>query len=169
MDNLEIIKLKPEDWQYYRYLRLEALQNDPQAFGSSYQDNLQKPDSYWHGRLEDAVDGKKSWLLFAKENDRLIGMIGAFVEDEKDVAEIISLYVTKNERGKGVSQELMTGILQEIGQNDSIRKAKLVVNVNEIPAVTLYKNFGFQIAGEKNLLLGDGTCYKEYIMEKLLV
>src|SRR5947209_7654165 len=110
MNHLEIIKLQPEDWQAYKSLRLEALRNEPQAFGSSYQENLQKPDVYWQGRLADAAEGKKSWLLFAKEKDRLIGMIGAFITDEKDAAEIISVYVTKEKRGKGVSKALMTEI-----------------------------------------------------------
>ena len=99
MNTISIIKSGDVSWKDYRDVRLEALREDPQAFGSSYQDNVQKPDSYWQGRLAEAAEGKNSWLLFAKENDRLIGMIGAFQSDDDtkhNTATIISLFVTKD-------------------------------------------------------------------------
>ena len=168
MDTIEIIKLEPEEWQGYRILRLEALQNDPQAFGSSYQEYVRKPDSYWQGRLEDAAEGKKDWLLFAKENDRLIGMVGAFIKDEEDVAEIISLYVTKDARGKGVSKLLMSGLLHELEHNTPVVKVKLSVNIEQLAAVRLYESFGFVVAGQENARLGDGKIHEEYIMERVI-
>ena len=94
-------------------------------------------------------------------------MIGAFVEGEADIAGIISVYVTKDERGKGVAKALMTDILQAIRQNDSIRKARIIVNANQLPAVNLYKRFGFEIAKETEELSGDGKYYTTYVMEKL--
>ena len=80
---IEIVKLTVNDWQEYKKIRLDALQNAPQAFGSSYADNREKPDSYWQSRLEDAANGNGSWLLFAKENQQLVGIIGAFIEENE--------------------------------------------------------------------------------------
>ena len=51
---IKIVQLSPSAWPVYKKLRLEALQNDPQTFGPSYQETLAKPDSYWQGRLETA-------------------------------------------------------------------------------------------------------------------
>lgn len=173
MENLHIVKLKIEDWQAYKDIRLEALKTEPQAFGASYEGNAQKPDEYWRGRLEDAARGEKSWLLFAKANDRLIGMIGAFAEDvgdsvEPHSAEIISVYVTPAERGKGAAKALMTAILQELSQKKTIRTVVLAVNVHQIPAIQLYKCFGFQITGKRNEQSGDGAYHQGYLMERTL-
>ena len=95
-------------------------------------------------------------------------MIGAFVEGEADIAGIISVYVTKDERGKGVAKALMTDILQAIRQNDTIRKVRIIVNVTQTPTVSLYKIFGFEIVKETEELSGDGKYYTAYVMEKLL-
>ena len=59
--------------QLYKELRLRALREEPQAFGSSYEANVNKPDSYWVERLNDVKSGN-GWLVFAEINDKLVGM-----------------------------------------------------------------------------------------------
>ena len=168
MSNIQIVKLMPEEWQPYKELRLEALLMEPQAFSSKYTDAVQKPDSYWEERLTEVRNGKVFWLLFAKENDRLIGMVGAYCTEESNVVEIISVFVTKSKRRQGVATALMEAILAEVGSKGIFRKAELAVNTNQISAVALYKHFGFQIIEEKTGVMGNGNPCLEYIMEKEL-
>lgn len=40
---MEIRKLTPEDAALYRTIRLEALRSHPEAFGSSYEEELEYP------------------------------------------------------------------------------------------------------------------------------
>ncbi len=166
MANIQIVTLTPEEWQLYKQIRLKSLWTEPQAFGSSYSEVVQRPDSHWQDRLIESREGKKGWLLFAKENGQIIGMIGAYCAAESDVVEIISVYVTKEKRGHGVAAALMTAILEEVGKGNVFRKAVLTVNAKQTAAVALYRQFGFQIIGEKMGVLGDGISYPGYIMEK---
>jgi ribosomal protein S18 acetylase RimI-like enzyme len=168
MKNLKVVKLTPDEWRLYRQHRLEALLAEPQAFGSSYADVLQRPDSHWQERLIEAQSGKKSWLLFAKENAQIIGMIGAFRAEESDVVEIVSVYVTQEKRRLGVANALMAAILDEVGKGNAIRKVVIGVNAGQTAAVSLYQHNGFQIVGEKNGVMGDGMSYPSYVMEKEL-
>jgi len=168
MSNIQIVKLMPEEWRAYKDLRLEALLMEPQAFSSRYTDAIQQPDSYWQERLTEVRNGKEFWLLFAKENDRLIGMVGAYCKEESNVVEIISVYVTKSKRGQGVATSLMEAILAEVGSKGIFRKAELAVNADQIQAIALYKHFGFKIIEEKTGVMGNGNSYSEYIMEKKL-
>ena len=168
MVNLQIITLTPDEWQLYRQIRLEALLLEPQAFGSSYADAVQRPDSSWQERLVEAQAGKKGWLLFAKESDRITGMVGAYRVDDSDVVEIISVYVTKEKRGQGVATALMAAILEEVGRSGIFRKAVLSVNADQTAAVALYRRFGFQIVGEKTGVMGDGLTHRGAIMEIVL-
>lgn len=166
---MEIIKLAIEDWQEYKKLRLRALKEDPHAFGSSYSDIVNDPEKEWKRRLENALKGETNWLLFAKENDRLVGMIGAFMEEgATDAVTIIAMYVPREERGKGISKMLMEGILNELSQKSFIKKVKLMVNKIQTPAVNLYKKFGFSEVGKLNFRLGDGKLADELVMEKNL-
>ncbi len=163
---MEIVRLKPGEWQAYKELRLAALKNDPQAFSSTYADQVQFPDSFWQGRLQDAAEGGKSRLLFAREGERLVGMVGAFL-DSKDTAGVISLYVTPEGRGKGIARGLITTILSEIREIPSVKKVILAVNARQEAAVHLYTNLGFKIVGQEESIMGDGNIYTEYQMEKV--
>lgn len=164
MNNIEIVSLLPEDWQQYRDLRLRALKEEPQAFGSTYEDNSKHPDEYWQQRLEDTINKSTQWLVFARLNGVLVGMVGAFTEKEPDNARVIAVYVTPDTRGKGISKMLMKELLARIKTNDNIKKITVDVNPEQEAALNLYKNSGFQIIKKYRMVLGDG---KEHDVCKL--
>jgi len=167
MAAVQIVRLKPEEWQLYRQIRLEALLLEPQAFGSSYAENLQRPDAYWQERLAEAHTAEKGWLLFARMADKgIIGMVAAHAAGEKDEVDIISVYVRKEDRGGGVATALMAAILAEVCKEHTFQKAILTVNVDQNEAIALYRRFDFQIVAEENSVLGDGKLHPDYRMEK---
>jgi ribosomal protein S18 acetylase RimI-like enzyme len=166
MSEVEMVKLPPEQWQRYREIRLEALREEPQAFGSSYAEMEQRSDTYWQERLADAAQGETSRLLFAQEGERLIGMIGAFYDETQENAHIISVYVSKAARGKGVGKALMASILSELGKKAGMRNVVLGVNQEQTAAVALYRQFGFEVASELEEVQGDGKEHRGYVMEK---
>ncbi len=168
MSEYKIIKLQPDDWQRYREIRLECLREEPQAFGSSYADMVQKPAEFWQGRLADAAQAEKSWLLFAQEGEQLIGIIGAFYEEESQAAHIISVYVRKSSRGRGLGKALMEGILSEVKKKQGIHTATLGVNQEQAAAVALYRGFGFQVTEELEEIQGDGRMHPGFLMQKEL-
>lgn len=168
MTSIEIIQLTPDNWQAYRALRLEALQTEPQAFGSTYASNLQHPESFWRGRLEEAAVGEKGWLLFARRGDQLVGMIGAYASDDPAVVDVISMYVQPAHRGQGISKLLMSAILHTLSQYPQFERARLTVNPQQTAALKLYESFGFVTVGTERARMGDGNEYDERIMEKRL-
>jgi ribosomal protein S18 acetylase RimI-like enzyme len=165
---IEITHLQPQQWPQYRQIRLEALQNSPQAYTTTYQEMIDKPESFWQDRLVNAAAGKDSWLLFARVDERIAGIIGAFLPEGSDRAVIVSFYVTPKYRGKGVSTALMDAILSELRQNDTIQTVELAVTHSQEAAIGLYKRFGFEIFEEKEAKLGDGQIHIEYTMHRKL-
>lgn len=168
MDDIKIVKIEPSEWQLYKALRLEALKAEPQAYCSTYEEESQAPDSFWQARLEEAKTGDTGWLLFAKKANKLIGTMGAYRKKDDDFVNIVGVYVTSNERGKGVGKKLMEALLTEIKKNSNIKKACLCVSIEQKPAINLYQNLGFKIVGRENKLMGDQKYYEEYIMENTL-
>ncbi|BCM89533.1 hypothetical protein IAD21_01380 [Abditibacteriota bacterium] len=166
---IEIGTLPPEQWQAYKTLRLEALMDSPQAYGTSYAQSIIKPDSFWRERLEDAARGENVWLLFAKSQGELVGLIGAFVaDDEPEVVAIVSVYVTSKARGQGIGKQLLAAILAEVTSKNKFKTARLTVNPMQIAALSLYRSSGFEVVAEEDTLMGDGNVYREFIMEKPL-
>jgi len=47
-----IEKLRAEDWQRFRSIRLTALKDSPEAFGSTLAEELQLTTADWHARVQ---------------------------------------------------------------------------------------------------------------------
>ena len=163
---MEIIELAPASWREYKELRLEALRKEPRAYFTTYKDSLQQPDGYWQARLEAVSEGKGSWLLFAREGGRLVGIIGAYTD--AGVTEIVSLYVTSHARRRGLGRALMNAILKKITGFNPDQVIRLTVNASQRAAVELYRSLGFKTASRQNALMGDGRRYDTWVMEKIL-
>lgn len=166
---MHISNIPVQKWQAYRELRLRALKEDAQAFGSSYADSLGQPEAFWKGRLAEAADGKRSWLLFATQETELVGMIGAFLEQEPtDTATIVSVYVPREARGRGIGSQLMEAMLRVLSALPTLTTAQLSVNVTQLAAIDLYRRFGFRGVGVEPSITGAGEPAQQLIMQREL-
>lgn len=156
-----------DDWEGFKNLRLEALQNDPSAFGSSYEKEKDQPNDDWKAKLERTVgENPKEVLIFAKDGDKYVGMIGAFPK-ENNVWNIKAVYVNPSYRGRGISKRLIQKILEQL-DNKGAKAIELSVNTNAEAAVKIYKQFGFRIyRTEKDFTFGDGNQYDKYEMRRV--
>jgi ribosomal protein S18 acetylase RimI-like enzyme len=161
---IEIKQLPPERWQDYQKLRLEALKADPIAFGSSYEEEISRPEEFWRNRIGN--------MFFAVENNRPVGMVRYAFETRvknKHVAGIYAMYVDKEFRNQGIGKRLMEGVISLIAENKDIHKIRLSVTPEQIYAVKLYEHYGFKSVGLFiNELCVDGRYYGEVPMEKFI-
>lgn len=169
-EKIEIVMLPPSSWQEYKALRLRALKTEPQAFSSSYEREVAYPDDKWQQRLRDVESGK-SWIFFGKLNDKLVGMTGAY-RDEEDIQNhqvwLWGVYVDPEARRKGIAKLLMEKILGELKGHSDIAIVKVGVNVDQESAKKLYEKFGFKATETELLVLGDGLEHEELILELTL-
>lgn len=166
---MEILALPVEEWREYRELRLRALREDPEAFSSRYADSLNQPEDYWRTRLAEAAKGERTWLLFARQDAKLVGMVGAFIEDPAaERATVVSVYVPKEARGQGISTHLMEAMLRLLSTVPTLKQAQLCVNVTQIPAIQLYKRFGFVETGQEPAMTGAGHAVQQLVMQRAL-
>jgi len=161
---LQIKKLPAERWSEFKSLRLDALQHDPLAFGSSYEEEINFPDKTWKERIKDT--------LFATFNDNPVGMI-VFVINPRiklsHVAEIFGVYVKEEYRDKKIGKQLIESAINLIRQSKSVIKIKLTVTSVQDSAIQLYSSFGFEIVGRLNKELKyEDEFYDGIIMEKML-
>lgn len=169
MTDITIITLNPSRWEEAKTLRLEALKQDPSAFGSSYDEEIMLEDHVWRTRLETAFNQEGRITLYAEFNGRLVGVMGAGWSNRINtghVASIYSVYVTSSMRGKGVGSLLMQAILDKLRAMPKIEKVTLTVTINQTAATALYEKFGFKSIGiaQKDLKI-NGQYYDIYHME----
>ena len=164
---MHITTLSKNEWKQFRDIRLEALKNDPLAFGSTYKEGLQKTDEEWQLPLTKET----SHLLFAKDGDEVIGMIASYQDEGekcKHVAYVWGVYVRELYRGKGIAKKLFEVLFEKLKALHVI-KINLNVNTTQEHAKRLYESLGFETVGtaHKEMYINGGY-YDEYLMEKIL-
>ena len=169
MTTAEIITLPPERWREAKYLRLEALREEPTAFASSYEDERAFSDDVWLARLKAAYERDKNMTFYAQLEGALVGMAGAGWSAKiklRHVAEVYGVYVSPPMRGRGIAALLIRRLLEELRSLAQIEKASLTVNSESIAAVALYEKLGFEIVGAaKRELKVAGQYYHLHYME----
>lgn len=162
--SLEIKSLTAERWEDYREIRLEALKTESPAFGSSYEEEEKFPTEKWKERIGS--------MLFCLDEGVPVGMISYVIRNRLKTnhgADIFSMYVKPEHRGKGLGDMLVKGAIKRIMENKGVTKIVLSVVTSQEPAVRLYEKNGFKPVG---ILHGelqvDGVFYDEMIMEKFL-
>ncbi len=164
--------LQPDQWQDYRDIWLEALREMPEAFPGDYNQQKDQPDHVWQQRLQTALEEKDVIIIFAKVEEKPIGFLAAFMDDNQKFAHYITIwgtYVQSAYRNQGVAKYMMKKFIQKVEALPQIIKIKTFSVTSETMAVSLYKNFSFEIAGiSKKEMKIDDTYIDVYLMEKYL-
>lgn len=157
----ELRTLEANDWEAWRAVRLAALANAPDAFGSGFNDWVNAPEAQWRGRLSipDAID------LVAHEVDetgseRAVGMATG-VPTGHGGAEIISMWVDPAFRGGGLASSLIREIANWAVQS-GFSELRLAVRPDNTTAQSVYQHNNFIVSNEPGDKIPDGR--REIIM-----
>jgi ribosomal protein S18 acetylase RimI-like enzyme len=147
MDNVTIVKLTPQQWQELKQIRLHALESDPDAFGRTHEELSQKTDEQWMQQLQNP----HLHYFIAKVNDEHVGVVGiAKDREEDDTTEIVSMFVKKPHRRRGIGKTLLHHAVSHGKQQHNSQKAKVWVYKHRDDAVNFYKKHNFTPAREIN-------------------
>jgi len=164
-ESISVVALGPRDWRDLRAIRLEALQSEPAAYSSSYEETLGWSEEHWQQRLAN----DHSVHLLARAQGRPIGMVGGYLgsdEGDDSVAVVFGMYVTREHRGKGIGRLLLTSLIDRLAAFPQISTIRLGVTQTQDPARTLYESVGFRVVGKtEEGIVVNGQQYDELIME----
>ncbi|WP_030796337.1 GNAT family N-acetyltransferase [Streptomyces sp. NRRL S-337] len=160
---IELRVLTADDWTVWRELRIAALTDAPEAFGSRLADWQGEGDreERWRGRL--SIPG--SHHLAAVLDGKPVGMISGVPGPDNGVVELISMWVSKDARGQGVGDHLL-GAVEQWARRMRTGTLQLAVRPGNENAIALYRRNGFHDTGPVGEVLPDGR--REHIMVKRL-
>ncbi len=134
-----------DDWQALREIRLQALRDAPDAFGSSHAREVAFESAEWHRRA--ARDG--SFLAFLSDGEPA-GLAGGF-EEEPGVVELVSMFVRPQARGHGVGEALVDAVAAWARTRSAASLHLWVTDTNK-PTIRLYERCGFTATPERQPL-----------------
>ena len=133
------------DWQALRKIRLQALRDAPYAFSSTHAGEATLGDDEWHRRA--TRDG--SFLAFLPEVSPA-GLGGGYLA-APDTAELISMFVRPQARGRGVGEAIIDTVAEWARQKDAATMHLWVTETNK-HARLLYERCGFTVTAERQPL-----------------
>lgn len=150
-----IRRITTDDVATYRAIRLRALQDDPSAFGSTYEESLRHADEVWQDRVASAAAGTDTVLFLAYDGDECVGLAGAIDDDLGADRQLISMWVAPPHRGSGVAAELVDAVLGWARDEVGATTVGLWVTRGNDRAQRFYERMGFVETGDVQPLPSD--------------
>jgi GNAT superfamily N-acetyltransferase len=131
-----------KDWGELRAIRLEALSDTPEAYGSTYEESVRWSDAQWKN------SAKTRLYYFAERDGRVVGMVsGGFNDAYPGTRWLYGMYVTPSERGTGTA-ELLVRSIAGWAKSHGVNEIYLHVGSSVPRARAFYEKVGFRATGE---------------------
>jgi RimJ/RimL family protein N-acetyltransferase len=165
--DISIRLIRDSDLDAYKALRLEALREHPEAFGTDYDEDLGQPESVWIDRLTNSIDNPGGCIALADAGGELAAMAGVFRRDSvkvRHVATIWGVYVRPKYRGQQLVDRMIAELLNWCRANQ-VGIVHLTVVTSNGPAIRCYLRCGFSVYGisPEEIRIGD-KYYDELLM-----
>jgi ribosomal protein S18 acetylase RimI-like enzyme len=134
---IEIRVIGGDDWQLWRDLRLAALADAPDAFGSTLADWRDAPEPRWRERLSGPDD--RNFVAYLDGTP--VGMATATPANPHTV-DLISMYVAASARGHGIADQLITAVVDR-ARALGAGTVRLDVRHTNARAAAVYRRHGF--------------------------
>ncbi|MFS0559264.1 GNAT family N-acetyltransferase [Terribacillus sp. 179-K 1B1 HS] len=157
---MKIRKLTATDAEAYWELRLQALQNHPDAFGTSYEDAIKQEDPI--GKVKGNLESQDAETYGIFVDGKLAGNATLRYETPAKLrhrADLVAVYLAPETRGKGLGKMLITKMIQVGRERAGIEKINLVVAATNPVAKHVYEQAGFQQFGFEEHALKLGETY----------
>lgn len=146
-----IRRIGPEDWREWREVRLAALKDAPDAFGSTYEREIAFGEADWRTRLT------RGGPIVAELDGRIVGCAAGVPDaDDPSTVEVYAMWVAASARGGGAAGALIESIVSDAREAGAKRVHLWVTETNE-RARAFYRRHGFTETGEREPLLSNTT------------
>ncbi|MGA2124493.1 MAG: GNAT family N-acetyltransferase [Acidimicrobiales bacterium] len=138
-----------EDWSALRVIRLEALADTPDAYGSTYEGTVTFSPRRWRAM---AQDGR---YFVAERDGVVVGMVSGGLNDQHPGTHwLYGMYVTPTSRGTPVASHLVEVVIAW-AKGEGATELYLHVTTSVERARAFYRKMGFVETGERHAMDRD--------------
>jgi RimJ/RimL family protein N-acetyltransferase len=148
-ENMTIRPVLLDDAQALLRLRLEALQDSPEAFGEDYDYAAAQPYSIWADLVAHSLGEGDRVIFISEVQGKLVGMAGVNrspMKNTRHSGSVWGVYVQPAWRGQGVATALVQACI-DWGKRKGLATLRLGVITDNLTAIHCYENCGFRSCG----------------------
>ncbi len=153
-----------QDWRRAKAIRLAALADTPDAFGTTLAEDEARPDAEWRARL--AASDRVTFVAELTGEDVGLVVCAPF-EGLQDTAGLFAMWTAPEARQSGIGSALVQAVVDWARQRGYKKVALDVADTNRA-AIALYEKHGFMPTGEVSTLPPPRTHVTEHRRECVL-
>ncbi|WP_285116382.1 GNAT family N-acetyltransferase [Leifsonia sp. fls2-241-R2A-40a] len=152
-----------DDWQQYRALRFEMLEDTPMAFLETLDQARAHPDEHWKRRAANASPTSRLFAAVA-EDGRWLGSMGGYQPQSTHDPYLVGVYVSPRWRGRrrGMTDALLDAVIEWARGRG--RRLLLDVHEDNEAAIRSYLRRGFVFTGHTQPYPLDRTAEEREMM-----
>ena len=154
--------LSKHDATNYWNLRLQALQMNPEAFATTYEEALKKENPV--DEVTKNLESQTSFTFGAFDKQGyLLGVVTLLTEQKlafQHKGHIVAMYVDAKNRGNGYARSLIQAVIEKARECNMEQLTLAVVSNNEV-AKKLYQSCGFTTYGVEKRALKMNDVYRD--------
>jgi RimJ/RimL family protein N-acetyltransferase len=162
--SFSVRRLSSQEADTFRSLRLESLQQDPEAFGSTFERELNESRQNFLERFD------RSTLFGGFVGQNLMAIVGFHPLEGPKIGHkgvLWGMYVRPEARGTGLATALVRSLIEHA--RDHVEQIQLTVVSDNPRARRFYQRIGFSEYGlEKKALKFNGVYFDEILMVRFL-
>ena len=159
---------RADEWPLYREVRLRALRDSPDAYGSILDLEAGLSDDKWAARLARGVDSASELPIIAECEEAPCGLAWVRLDDDSPhTAHLYQMWVAADQRRQGVGRALVDAAAAW-ARVMGAQQLELDVTSNNEAAVRLYEGAGFVTYGERRPLRPGSTLEAQGMRRNLL-
>jgi ribosomal protein S18 acetylase RimI-like enzyme len=148
--------VRPEEWQRFRDVRLLALADSPDAFGSTLEQERDHAREEWIEWISGWSDTTTNRAFVAVEDDTWLGIaVGSRTAHER-IVHVYSMWVDPSARRKGIGRLLLDELV-DWARSIGASGLELGVTAANLGAVAFYERTGFVDTTERRRLREGST------------
>ena len=146
--------LDAADWPAWRELRLRALEDSPDAFSRTLEEERAMTDDEWADIISRTTGHPRGNLWFAQAGAENVGMMFGRITPDHDLLEIGAMWVAPDSRRAGAGRLLLETAC-DWARSHGVPLADLWVTEANTAAVAFYAAMGFTQTTETKTLRED--------------
>lgn len=141
-------RAEPGDVNLFREVRLRALQDSPDAYGSTYEGALKRDLASWEEQLASTTSGGFRNTQFAFEDGKCVGLAALYREATATSGDVIMMWVDPCARSSLAASSLIENLLKW-AEESGLLTVQLSVTDTNTRAIRFYEKHGFILTGEE--------------------
>ncbi len=140
---MEVRRARADEWQALREIRLAALADSPDAFGSTLEEERDADEARWRGWVTGEGWAGDVAPFLADGSGPLIGLATGYRPDDRPTTGwLFAMWVRPDRRGEGIGRHLVAAV-EEWAASLDIDQLLLHVTDGNDGAVRFYASCGF--------------------------